>query len=48
MPITRTLTPPRNGCRSDLEGSLKKFFHPSLTEHERNAAEIEGWILGIA
>jgi hypothetical protein len=34
--------------RSDLDGSLERFFNPSLTAHERNVAEIEGWILGIA
>jgi hypothetical protein len=33
--------------RSDLEGVLERFFNPSLTVHERNVAEIEGWILGI-
>jgi hypothetical protein len=34
--------------RSDQDGSLGRFFSPSLTEQERNAAVIEGWILGIA
>lgn len=34
--------------RNDLQGSLEQFFSPSLTEHEREMAEIEGWILGIA
>ena len=34
--------------RSDQEGRLERFFSPSLTEHERKAAKIEGWILGIA
>jgi hypothetical protein len=34
--------------RSDLDGSLERFFSPSLTPHERKVAEIEGWILGIA
>jgi hypothetical protein len=34
--------------RSDQAGSLERFFSPSLTEHERKVAEIEGWILGIA
>jgi hypothetical protein len=34
--------------RSDLDGSLGRFFSPSLTEQERKGAEIEGWILGIA
>jgi hypothetical protein len=33
--------------RSDRDGSLKKFLSPGLTVHERNLAEIEGWILGI-
>ena len=33
--------------RSDQEGTLERFFSPSLTEHERKVAEIEGWILGI-
>ena len=34
--------------RSTLDGSLERFFNPRLTAHERKAAEIEGWILGIA
>lgn len=34
--------------RNDLEGSLERFFSPSVTAQERKAAEIEGWILGIA
>ena len=34
--------------RSDVDGSLETFFSPSLTDHERQVAEIEGWILGIA
>ena len=34
--------------RSDLHGSLGRFFTPSLTEDERKVAEIEGWILGVA
>lgn len=34
--------------RSDQEGSLERFFSPSLTAHERTVAKIEGWILGIA
>jgi hypothetical protein len=33
---------------NDLEGSLERFFNPSLTAYERDVAEIEGWILGIA
>lgn len=34
--------------RSDLDGSLERFFNPSLTAHESRVAEIEGWILGVA
>ena len=34
--------------RNDLDDRLERFFNPSLTAHERKAAEIEGWILGIA
>jgi hypothetical protein len=34
--------------RSDSDGSLDRFFRPSLAENERKVAEIEGWILGIA
>ena len=34
--------------RSDLDGSLDRFFNPLLNEHERKVAELEGWILGIA
>ena len=34
--------------RNDLEGNLERFFDPSLSEHEREVATIEGWILGIA
>jgi hypothetical protein len=33
--------------REDTDGSLEKFFHPELGPHERKAAEIEGWILGV-
>jgi hypothetical protein len=33
--------------RNDLHGSLQRFYTPSLTPHEREVAEIEGWILGI-
>ena len=33
--------------RSDLGGGLERFLSPSLTEHERKVAKIEGWILGI-
>ena len=34
--------------QNDRDGSLERFFRPSLTEPERKVAEIEGWILGIA
>jgi len=35
--------------RTDLDGNLvERFFNPSLTDHERKVAEVEGWILGIA
>ena len=34
--------------RNDLDGNLERFFTPSLTAHEQEAATIEGWILGIA
>jgi hypothetical protein len=34
--------------RSDLDGSLERFLNPSLTDHERHVAEIEGWVLGVA
>ncbi|HXY16176.1 MAG TPA: hypothetical protein VEI26_16920, partial [Terriglobales bacterium] len=30
--------------RSDLDGSLERLLNPSLTDHERHVAEIEGWI----
>jgi hypothetical protein len=33
--------------RSDLDGSLAKFFNPNLAPGEREVARIEGWILGI-
>ncbi len=33
-------------CRSDLDGSLAEFFNPNLSLSEREAARIEGWILG--
>jgi hypothetical protein len=32
---------------ADLDGSLKRFLHPSLTPADRAVAQIEGWILGI-
>jgi hypothetical protein len=34
--------------RNDLHSSLEPFYTPSLTPHEKEVAEIEGWILGIA
>ena len=34
--------------QNDLEGNLQRFLIPNLTAQERKAAEIEGWILGIA
>jgi hypothetical protein len=34
--------------RSDLDGNLQHFFRPWLTAEERQAAEVEGWILGVA
>ncbi|MGC2089794.1 MAG: hypothetical protein WA638_10220, partial [Candidatus Acidiferrales bacterium] len=34
--------------RSDLDSGLERFLSPSLTEHEKKVAKIEGWILGIA
>jgi len=33
--------------RADHDRSLPEFFQPSLTPAEREAARIEGWILGI-
>ncbi|MGD1212750.1 MAG: hypothetical protein ABR973_15525 [Candidatus Acidiferrales bacterium] len=33
--------------RADCDGSLEKFLRPKLEPHERKAAEIEGWILGV-
>ncbi len=32
---------------ADLDGSLHEFFNPNLSSTEREAARIEGWILGI-
>jgi hypothetical protein len=32
--------------RADLDGSLDGFLDPALPPSERQAAEIEGWILG--
>ncbi len=34
--------------RADGDGSLAGFFHPQLDEGQRQIAEIEGWILGVA
>ena len=33
--------------RSDLDGTLAGFLAPALAPAEREAAHIEGWILGI-
>lgn len=33
--------------RSDLDGSLDRFFNPHLEDRARKVAEVEGWILGI-
>ena len=33
--------------RADANGTLTRFFGPELEPHERKAAEIEGWILGV-
>ena len=34
--------------RSDLDGTLADFLSPALTPAELEAAQVEGWILGIA
>lgn len=34
--------------RADCDGSLGSFLNPSLTAEEREIANIEGWILGVA
>jgi len=34
--------------QADGDGSLKGLLTPTLTEHERNVARVEGWILGVA
>ncbi len=34
--------------RADASGTLTRFFSPELEPQERKAAEIEGWILGVA
>jgi len=33
--------------RSDLDGTLAGFFTPQLDPDEKNAADAEGWILGV-
>lgn len=33
--------------QADHDGSLSKFFDPSLNREERRIADIEGWILGV-
>jgi hypothetical protein len=33
--------------RADLNGSLAIFLTPPLEPHEREIADIEGWILGV-
>ncbi len=33
--------------RQDCDGSLGKFLSPELEQHDRQRAEIEGWILGV-
>lgn len=33
---------------ADGDGSLEKYFCPSIEAHERKMAEIEGWILGVS
>ncbi len=32
---------------TDRNGKLEKYFHPEMTESERKAAMLEGWILGV-
>jgi hypothetical protein len=34
--------------QADLDGRLQGFLLPSLTPSERQVAEVEGWILGVA
>lgn len=31
----------------DQKGFLSQYFHPPLTEHEKETALLEGWILGV-
>ncbi len=33
--------------RTDMHGSLERFFNPVLQSEERTIAQIEGWILGV-
>lgn len=33
---------------TDQRGFLDRYFHPPLTDEERQVAELEGWILGIS
>jgi hypothetical protein len=33
---------------ADADGSLERFFNPSLEPQDRKNAEIEGWILGVS
>jgi hypothetical protein len=33
--------------RADLNGSLGTYLNPPLEPHEREIADIEGWILGV-
>jgi hypothetical protein len=33
--------------RTDMDGSLERFFNPVLESEERTIAQIEGWILGV-
>jgi len=33
--------------RTDASGNLSNFFVPDLSDVDRIAAEIEGWILGL-
>ncbi len=34
--------------RADLDGGLVQFFAPNLSEADRTAAAVEGWILGLS
>jgi hypothetical protein len=33
--------------RADQDGSLAKYFNPTLTPEEQAASQVEGWILGV-